>query len=133
MDINKLLIGILGLFLILLMLMQLIPLLLTRRMKGKQAPGMESLLSDRQRQNSRLLLYFWSPSCGMCRSVTPIINELSEERDDVLSIDITQHLDLAKAYRIMGTPALAIVDHGVIDKIVLGARTRAQILKMLHG
>jgi hypothetical protein len=32
----------------------------------------------------------------------------------------------------MGTPAFAILDHGVIDSIVLGARTRPQIMRMLE-
>lgn len=133
MDVNNLLLGILGLFLALFMMMQLVPMLLVRRMRGRQAPDMKAVLNDRQFQASRLLIYFWSPSCGMCRSVTPIIDELVKERDDVVSIDITQHMELARAYRIMGTPALAIVEQGIIASVSLGARTRPQILKMLEG
>jgi thioredoxin 1 len=132
-EISNLLLGILGLFLALFMMMQLVPMLLAHRMKGQQAPEMKAVLNDRQFQASRLLIYFWSPSCGMCRSVTPIIDELMKERDDVVSIDITQHMELARAYRIMGTPAIAIVEHGIIASVSLGARTRPQIIKMIEG
>lgn len=133
MDVNHILLGVLGVFLALFMIMQMVPMLFARRMKGQQAPDVTTLLNDRQKQTSRLLLYFWSPSCGMCRSVTPVIDDLMKERDDVVSIDITRHLELARAFRIMGTPALAIIEHGIIGKISLGARTRPQILKMLEG
>jgi hypothetical protein len=69
----------------------------------------------------------------MCKSITPIVDELIKERDDVVSIDITQHLDLARSYRIMGTPAWAIVEQGIIGSISLGGRTRSQIMKLLEG
>jgi len=132
-DVNHILLGFLGIFLALFMRMQLVPMLLAYRMKGRQAPELKAVLNDRQRQVSRLLLYFWSPACGMCRSVTPIIDELMKERDDVVSIDITQHMELVRAYRIMGTPALAVVERGKIVSVRLGARTRPQMLKMLEG
>ena len=39
----------------------------------------------------------------MCKNMTPVINELMALRDDVVSIDISQHLDLARAFGVMGT------------------------------
>jgi thioredoxin 1 len=132
MDVNHILLGILGLFMALFFMMQIVPMLLVRSVKGKQPPEIRGLLNDHQDPMARMLFYFWSPSCGMCRSVTPVIDELIQTRDDLVSIDITQHSELARACRIMGTPAFAILDHAVIDSIVLGARTRPQIMRMLE-
>jgi thioredoxin 1 len=132
-NIHSIPLGIVGVLLALFVAIQLVPVVLAHRMKGRQAPDMSALLNERQRRAPRLLLYFWSPSCGMCRSVTPIIEELMKERDDVISVDITQHMELARAYRIMGTPAMAVVERGMIVSVRLGARTLSQIHKMLEG
>jgi hypothetical protein len=42
-------------------------------------------------------------------------------------------MELARAYRIMGTPAMAVVERGMIVSVRLGARTLSQIHKMLEG
>lgn len=130
---NKLIPGIvLGVFFLIVVLLQLVPRLSARHMKGQQAPDLEAVLGGRQKDQGRLLLYFWSPSCGMCKNMTPIIDELIAVRDDVVSIDISQHLDLARAYKVMGTPALAIIEQGFVRNISLGVKSRARIIKMLE-
>lgn len=123
---------VLGTFFLVVLALQLVPLFSARRMKGRQAPDLSDLLEARMKDQHRLLLYFWSPSCGMCKHMTPIINELMEVRDDVVSIDVSQHLDVARDYRIMATPALARIERGVIRRISLGVKSRPQIIKMLE-
>jgi thioredoxin 1 len=130
---DKLIPGIvLGVFFLIVLLLQLIPRLAARHMKGQRAPALDAFLGGRQKGQARLLLYFWSPSCGMCKNMTPVINELMALRDDVVSIDISQHLDLARAFGVMGTPALAIIEQGIVREVSLGVKSRARIVKMLE-
>ncbi|WP_455209693.1 hypothetical protein, partial [Kaarinaea lacus] len=52
---------------------QLLPYIKAREMQGRQVPDLTDVFTDKQRQQQRLLLYFWSPKCSMCRGMTPII------------------------------------------------------------
>ncbi len=83
--------------------------------------------------SGRKLVYFMAPHCGMCRSTTPIIEALQNERDDVVSVDASERPDLAKALHVMATPSFVVVDNGRVEKLAVGAKSQRQILKMLDG
>jgi thiol-disulfide isomerase/thioredoxin len=107
-------------------------LLRARRVRGKGLEGLAAALPAGVDPGGRLLLYFWSPSCGMCRNTTPLINQLQQERNDVVSLNAMEQFDLAKEAGIMGTPAFVVVDRGLIEKLVMGVRNRRQIEAMLN-
>ncbi|HHS89600.1 MAG TPA: thioredoxin [Rhodobacteraceae bacterium] len=81
----------------------------------------------------RKLVYFMAPHCGMCRSTTPIIDALRRERDDVVMVDASARPELARALHVMATPSFVVVDNGRVEKLVVGAKSQRQILKMLDG
>ncbi len=83
--------------------------------------------------SGRKLVYFMAPSCGMCRSTTPIIEALQRERDDVITVDASERPDLAKALHVMATPSFVVVDNGRVEKLAVGAKSERQIKKMLDG
>lgn len=121
--------AVVGLFL----LMQIIPLLRARQARGKPVPELDALLDDAQRREPRLLVYFWSPSCGMCRPMTPVIDRLAAERSNVVKVNVAQTTELARRIGIMGTPSLALIENGTVGKVVVGARSEAQIRALLAG
>jgi hypothetical protein len=53
-----------------------------------------------------------SPSCAPCATVTRILGELTEARDDVrwVSVEASEHLDLARAHHVMRVPTLFLLD-----------------------
>lgn len=65
------LIAVLGLI----MLMQLYAWMATRRMQGKPAPESDG--------GGRHLYYFYSNTCGACRSVTPVIERLGSRHSNI--------------------------------------------------
>ncbi|KAG1653994.1 Thioredoxin [Nymphon striatum] len=95
------------------------------------APSLDKILDSEQRKQNRILLYFMAPHCGMCRHVTPIIDELSNQRNDVKRVDISINADVAKELGVLGTPAFVLIENGVIDKVKLGALPKDKILEML--
>lgn len=111
---------------------QFMPLFKARRMRGQAAPALDAVLEPRQRNQPRLLLYFWSPSCAMCRGMTPVIDALSRERDDVVKIDITQHLPVARAYSVLGTPTLVLIKDGKVAQMLVGAKSEKHIRDLLR-
>ncbi len=109
----------------------LVPVLVMRRMRGRPMPALDDFLAPEQRQARQLLFYFWSPSCGMCRNMTPVIEELRAQRDDILSVDITEHLEVARRFNVMATPTLALVRDGRVAQVLAGAQSRQRILQLL--
>jgi thioredoxin 1 len=117
---------------LLFMLIQILPLLRARRARGRAVPELDALLTDAQRARSRLLVYFWSPSCGMCRGMTPVIDRLVAERGDLLKVNTADSPDLARHFGVMATPSLALVEQGILKKLVVGAKSESQIRALLE-
>jgi thioredoxin 1 len=120
-------------FIVVFVLINFLPLLRARQARGRSVPELDALLTDAQRGQPRLLVYFWSPSCGMCRSMTPVIDKLAAERGDVLKVNAAESVTLAKHFGVMATPSLALVEQGVVKKLVVGARSEPQIRALLEA
>ncbi|MBD3669810.1 MAG: thioredoxin family protein [Gammaproteobacteria bacterium] len=106
-------------------------LLRARKLKGQPIAELETVLPEGADPMGRFLFYFWSPSCGMCRGTTPVINQMMERRNDVVSLNVMEHMDLARMAGVMGTPAFMVVEQGRVEKVVFGARSQGQIEAML--
>ena len=113
-------------------LVNFLPLLRARLARGRVVPELDALLTDAQRGKQRLLVYFWSPACGMCRGMTPVIEKLAAERGDVLKVNAAESTALAKHFGVMATPSLALVERGVLRKLVVGAKSESQIRALLE-
>ena len=65
--------------------------------------------------------------------VSPIVDEIAEERNDVKvgKINIDQESMLAERFSIFGIPALVVIKDGKIVNQSVGALPKSQILAML--
>jgi len=80
-----------------------------------------------------VLVDFWAPWCGPCRMVVPIVEEIAEEREDIVvcKINVDQEGDLAQHYGIMSIPTLMVFENGQVKAKSIGGRSKQQILNML--
>jgi len=80
-----------------------------------------------------VLLDFWAAWCGPCRMLSPIVDEVAEERTDVKvgKVNVDEQPDLAAEFGVMSIPTLVVVKEGRIVQQAMGARPKAQILSML--
>lgn len=80
-----------------------------------------------------ILLDFWAPWCGPCRMVGPAIDEIAEERTDIKvgKINIDDEPELASQFEVYSIPYLVVLKDGKIVNQAIGAKPKAEILKLL--
>ena len=82
-----------------------------------------------------VLLDFYATWCGPCRMVSPIVDEIAEERADVLvgKINVDEEPALAQEFGVVSIPTLVVLKNGAEVNRRVGAAPKAQILAMLEG
>ena len=80
-----------------------------------------------------VLLDFWAAWCGPCRMLSPIVDEVAEERTDVKvgKVNVDEEMELAKKFRVMSIPMLVVIKDGKVVNSSVGARPKDDILDML--
>ncbi len=82
-----------------------------------------------------VLLDFFAEWCGPCRMVSPIIDEIAEERNDIVvgKINVDEEPELASEFGVFSIPTLVVMKNGKVVESSSGARPKEQILEMLEG
>jgi thioredoxin 1 len=99
--------------------------------KGKKIAPFSGEIGQRIQKGEKLLLYFYSPSCGACKSMTPVIDEMKKEKNNVYKINLAREYNIGKIFGVMGTPATILVSESKIDQYILGARSEKYLKTLL--
>ncbi|MEJ2453542.1 MAG: thioredoxin family protein [Candidatus Thiodiazotropha sp.] len=110
-----------------LILMPMLTYLSARRQVGRPVDSAATGAGEGDR-----LIYFYSPKCGPCRSMTPIIDRLAQDNPRVFKVNVMEDMETARAFNIRATPTTILVkDERVLD-IALGAKGEVQLERMLR-
>lgn len=80
-----------------------------------------------------VLVDFYATWCGPCMMLAPIIDEISEEYKDkveVVKVNIDDNQELAIKYNIMSIPTLALFKKGNLENMLIGLRSKEEIVRM---
>ena len=80
-----------------------------------------------------VLVDFWASWCGPCRMVSPIVDEIAQERPDVkvVKVNVDQEQELALQFGDMSIPTLVVMKDGKVVNQAVGVRPKEQILDLL--
>ena len=79
-----------------------------------------------------VLLDFWATWCGPCRMLSPILDEIAEEREDiaVCKVNVDEAPELARRFGIVSIPTLIVMQNGREEDRVIGVKFKNQLLEL---
>lgn len=78
-----------------------------------------------------VIIDFYADWCGPCRMMSPIIDEIAEEKADSIKVgkvNVDENQDLAMKYGVMSIPTIVIIKNGKVEKTFVGVREKSEIL-----
>jgi len=82
-----------------------------------------------------VIVDFWAEWCGPCKTIAPILGELSTELGDqvtIAKVNVDDNPDLAMRYNVMSIPTLLVFSGGEVSKRLVGAKGKSQLLGELE-
>ena len=85
------------------------------------------------RSDKPVLIDFFATWCGPCRMVSPLIDEIAEERSDVkvCKVDVDEQGELAAQFGVSSIPTLVVVKSGKVTAQNIGAVPKPKIVEMI--
>jgi len=122
---------VLGIFAGLMLLLQIIIAVGSRRQRGRRIQGVGGPMGEAITSGDRLLAYFYIPSSPDCTTQTEIIDRLQGEYANIFKVNVAEQFEAARAFGVTATPTTIIVEGGKVVDVLVGSRNEAHLREAL--
>ena len=81
-----------------------------------------------------VLVDFWAPWCAPCRSISPTLDELSNEYDGkvkIVKMNVDENANIPVNYGVRSIPYMALFKGGEVVDSVVGSVPKTKLAEML--
>jgi thioredoxin 1 len=86
--------------------------------------------------NQLVLVDFWAPSCGPCKMLTPIIEELASElasKVKIVKMNIDENPNIPSEFGVRSIPTLMLFKNRVLIDSKIGVLPKAKIAEWINS
>ncbi|MEK6613677.1 MAG: thioredoxin [Candidatus Binatota bacterium] len=97
--------------------------------------GDDNFEAEVLRSGLPVLIDFWAPWCGPCKSIAPIIEELAREyegRLKVAKLNVDENPGTPSRYGVRGIPNLIILKGGAVKEQLVGAVPKSRLVNAIE-
>ncbi len=66
------------------------------------------------------IYYFYSPTCGACRGITPWLQEQALIHSAIHCVNVAAQIEIARSFNVRATPTAILVEKSKISRVLLG-------------
>ena len=83
-----------------------------------------------------IIVDFWAEWCGPCKQIGPILEEISDEYREKVTIgklDVDENPEIASKYQIRGIPTMMLFNNGTLIDTKVGMSSKNDLIQWIDN
>lgn len=87
------------------------------------------------KENKKVVIDCYASWCGPCKMLSPILDEISNELDNILfcKIDVDNAENITNDFEIMSIPTILIFEDGTLKNKIVGLRSKSELIDTINN